>query len=98
MSDSFHAGFTNINLINFGIDSKFRNNGLMTYALQLTLDYMTSLEYGYACALVRDSNLSSKRVLEKCGFIKVSDNEIGSLHAKRLIWNEYDFNKSFKLD
>jgi RimJ/RimL family protein N-acetyltransferase len=74
--------------LSFAIKSEYRNKGFMTIALELTLEAMFADTYNLVPALVLPGNFRSARVLEKCGFDKVSQSSSGDLFVKRLLMDE----------
>lgn len=56
--------------IGYSISSKFWSRGYMTNALDLAVKYIFSLGINRVEAMVIERNISSKKVLEKCGFQK----------------------------
>jgi [ribosomal protein S5]-alanine N-acetyltransferase len=72
--------------LGFAINRDYQNQGIMTEVIYRILDYLFSkdIEYVYACCF--QTNMSSKRLIEKCGFTFEQE---GSFYSKSL-------NKSFK--
>jgi RimJ/RimL family protein N-acetyltransferase len=83
--------------LSYAIKSSFRCKGLMTTALNMTLDAMRQDGYNVLAAIVKRNNIPSIRVLEKCGFVMVRDSHISFLYMKRITMNENEFNKVFGL-
>jgi RimJ/RimL family protein N-acetyltransferase len=73
--DFAYTGY--FNLLNFGIISEFKNRGLMTTAMKMSIERFKELGYNLLPAFVKHDNLARMRVLEKCGFNYL--NEPGSL-------------------
>jgi RimJ/RimL family protein N-acetyltransferase len=108
-SDHLLIGFISINLasdieyansgfktlLNFGIIEPFRNQGLMTKALQLRFEWFLERGYNFVPAFIKGENVSSERVLKKVGFIKVVDEIYGSTYLKRMKMSIAEFNANF---
>lgn len=58
--------------LSFAISEKFYGKGIMTNALEMTLERLQTLGYNNIPAIVKESNKASERVLQKCGFSLVS--------------------------
>ena len=84
-------------LINFGISKRFEGKGVMTVALNMTMERLYELEFNISTAFVKPANLASSRVLEKCGFVLVAENPFGKSYAKALKIDMNLFNSSFNL-
>ena len=84
-------------LLNYGIIEKYRGQGIMTMALKLRLQRLEELQYNIVSAFIDSDNLESRKVLLKCGFVKVGENDLGESYAKRIYLNESTFNKAFSL-
>ena len=91
----FSGGFEDT--LNYAIKSNYRCKGLMTIALNMTLDAMLQDGYNLVAANVKKYNNPSIRVLEKSGFIKVKDYPISYLYARRIRMEENEFNEVFSL-
>jgi len=54
--------------LGFVLNRNYQNQGIMTEVIYRILDYLfsTDIEYVYACCF--QNNMSSKRLIEKCGF------------------------------
>jgi RimJ/RimL family protein N-acetyltransferase len=96
MMDSLLTGGFQQNL-SFGIESPFRGKGLMTIALQMTLDAMYQDGYNLVPAFVKPNNPASERVLEKCNFTKVQSTPMGSLFIRRICMPENQFKQALGL-
>lgn len=83
--------------LGYGVKSMYRRKGLMTTALNMTLDAMRQDGYNVVAAIVKKQNNPSVRVLEKCGFIMVRDSQISLLYVKRITMDENEFNRAFDL-
>lgn len=83
--------------LGYAIKSSFRQKGLMTIALNMTLDAMRQDGYNVLAAIVKHSNTASIRVLEKCGFVMVRDANISLMYVKRITMDEREFNRIFGL-
>jgi ribosomal-protein-alanine N-acetyltransferase len=72
--------------LGFVLNRNYQNQGIMTEVIYKILDYLFSkeIEYIYACCF--QNNKSSKRLIEKCGFIFAQE---GSFYSDSL-------NKTFK--
>ena len=84
-------------LLNYGIIQKYRGKGIMTMALKLRLQRLYELKYNIISAYIEADNLESRKVLLKCGFNKVSDNDLGESYVKRIYMDESTFRKEFNL-
>ena len=82
--------------LSYGIKSNYRNKGLMSIALKMTLDAMNEDGYNVVAAIVKNGNTPSSRVLEKSGFDLISENAISSFYVKRITMNEDEYNQVFK--
>ncbi len=91
----FAGGFQQT--LGYAIKSAYRGKGLMTIALNMTLDAMRRDGYNVMAAAVKKQNISSIRVLEKCGFIMVRDYQISLLYVKRITMDKDEFDKLFIL-
>ncbi len=96
MMDQLLTGGFNQNL-SFAIISQYRNKGIMTTALNMTLDAMYADTYNLVPALVKPENIESAKVLKKCGFDEVSKSPMGSLFVRRLTMDEFQYKKIFGL-
>jgi len=83
--------------LSYAIISNFRNKGLMTLALNMTLGAMKVDEYNLVATIVKPHNAPSIRVLEKCGFDLVTENVITSFFVKRITMNEIEYKQIFNL-
>ena len=83
--------------LSYAIKSAYRRKGLMTIALNMTLDAMEQDRYNVVAGIVKSHNSPSIRVLEKCGFVMVRDLNFSQLYVKRITMNENEFNKAFGL-
>jgi RimJ/RimL family protein N-acetyltransferase len=83
--------------LRYAIKSEYRRKGLMTIALNLTLDAMYQDGYNILAATVKKENIPSLKVLEKCGFVMVRDSGLSLLYVKRIKMDEYEFNQTFNL-
>ncbi len=83
--------------LSYAIKTKYRRKGLMTIALNMTLDAMRQDGYNVLAAIVKSQNSSSIKVLEKCGFTMVRDSHVSLLYVKRITMDEDEFNKVFGL-
>ncbi len=83
--------------LSYAIKSAFRRKGLMTIALNMTLDAMRQDGYNVVAAIVKHDNSPSIRVLEKCGFVMVRDAHISLMYVKRITMDEIEFNRVFGL-
>jgi RimJ/RimL family protein N-acetyltransferase len=83
--------------LSYAIKSAFRRKGLMTTALNMTLDAMRQDGYNVIAAIVRQNNIPSIRVLEKCGFIMIRDSHISFMYVKRISMGENEFKRVFGL-
>jgi RimJ/RimL family protein N-acetyltransferase len=83
--------------LSFAIKSAFRLKGLMTIALNMTLDAMKQDGYNVLPAIVKRNNPASIRVLEKCGFVMVRELPVSLLYIKRIKMAENEFNRVFGL-
>jgi len=61
------------NLLNFGIISEFKNRGIMTTSLKMSIERFRELGYNLLPSFVKHDNLASMRVLEKCGFYNLNE-------------------------
>ncbi len=83
-------------LLSFAVARKYRNMGVMTTALKMTIDAMIQYEFNFIGAIVKSGNVSSERVLSKCGFDKVQSTAINSTFIRRLCMSLPDYNKHFR--
>jgi RimJ/RimL family protein N-acetyltransferase len=83
--------------LSYAIKSAYRRKGLMTIALNMTLDAMIQDGYNVIAAIVKKGNSPSIRVLEKCGFVMVRDSPISLMYAKRITMDENEFKRVFGL-
>jgi RimJ/RimL family protein N-acetyltransferase len=83
--------------LSYAIKSAFRRKGLMTIALNMTLDAMKQDGYNVIAAIVKQNNSPSIRVLEKCGFVMVRDSQISFMYVKRITMDENEFKRVFGL-
>lgn len=91
--DFSNTGFKT--LLNYGIIEKFRNKGLMSYALKMRLQKYLELEYSFIPAYIKGDNPASENVLKKCGFIRIIDDNFGSTFVKKLYMDDEEFNEEF---
>lgn len=79
-------GRKNTKELAFVLNNSYHKQGIMTEVIYSVLDYLFSneIEYVYACCF--QNNQSSKRLIEKCGFILEQE---GTFYSKSL-------NKTFK--
>lgn len=96
LMDSMLTGGFQQNL-SYAIKSSFRGKGLMTIALNMTLEAMREDGYNFVPALVKTNNIASEKVLRKCSFDKVRETSVGSTYVRRLTMNEYEYKKIFGL-
>jgi RimJ/RimL family protein N-acetyltransferase len=96
IGDAIQVGAINLNLLNFAIDPRYKNNGIMTNSLLMTLNYMRERSYGYCAAFTRYNNTPSRKVLQKAGFIESKEGNSGSLFVKNISWNADEFKAAFK--
>jgi len=91
----FSGGFKQT--LSYAIKSSYTGKGLMTIALEMILDAMAQDGYNYVAARVKLHNLRSEKVLQKCGFDKISkgENRNGFTYVKRLAMNENEYNQMF---
>ena len=83
--------------LSYAIKSTYRRKGLMTIALNMTLDAMEQDGYNVVAGIVKSHNIPSVRVLEKCGFLMVRDLSFTQFYVKRITMNEIEFNRVFDL-
>ena len=83
--------------LSYAIKSNFRKKGLMTTALNMTLEAMTEDRYNIVASIVKPHNKASIRVLEKCGFDLISQNVITSFYVKRITMNEFEYKQIFNV-
>ena len=69
--------------LNYAVSSKYRNRGILTHALNMTIERMKSEGYNFAAAYVKHNNIPSIRVLEKCDFQKDKENPFGITYIKQ---------------
>lgn len=67
--------------LGFVLNRNYQNQGIMTEVIYQVLDYLFSkeIEYVYACCF--KNNKSSKRLIEKCGFVFEQE---GSFYSESL--------------
>ncbi len=94
--DSLLTGGFHQNL-SYAIKQQYRRKGLMTRALNLTLNAMIENGYNLVPALVKPNNIPSEKVLLKCGFDKVNSTPMGNTYVKRLCMDEYRYRITFGL-
>ncbi|GMR66433.1 MULTISPECIES: GNAT family N-acetyltransferase [Bacillus] len=76
--------------IMYAISSEYQNNGYATKATKGLIDYLfekTNVDVLNAIALI--NNIASNKVIEKCGFIYLSEQEI-----ENQLYNHYQLSKS----
>jgi RimJ/RimL family protein N-acetyltransferase len=93
-SDFRNSGFQT--LLNYGMIEKYRNKGLMTHALNLRLSRYMELEFNIIPAYVKGNNPASEKILRKCGFIRVDENDFFSTYVKQLCVDDYTFKNAFQ--
>ncbi len=54
--------------LSFGIGKKYYGKGIMTNALEMTIERLYDLGYNNIPAIVKETNKASEKVLQKCGF------------------------------
>lgn len=94
-TDNLYSGFKV--LMNYAIRKKFENKGIMTAALEMTLQRMYELNYNIASAFIKPGNNASERVLIKCGFDLVKDTPMGKSYVKALKIDLNKYNSEFGL-
>ena len=62
--DQIASGFQM--LLNFGIAEKFEGKGIMTMALEMTLEKLYERKLNIVSAFVKQNNIASEKVLAKC--------------------------------
>lgn len=89
LTDRTRTGFRM--LMNFGIGKKYEGKGLMTMAMEMTLERLYQLGLNIVSAYVKSNNIGSERVLEKCGFDLIRNNGLGKTYVKalKIDMNEY---------
>jgi RimJ/RimL family protein N-acetyltransferase len=93
-TDYLRSGFKL--LLNYGIMEKYSGKGLMTNALNTRFKKYIQSEISFIPAYIKGFNPSSERVLAKCGFIKIDDNNLGSTYVKRLCLDMPTFQANFR--
>lgn len=83
-------------LLSFAVAKKYRNMGVMTTALKMTVDAMTQYEFNFIGAIVKNGNDASERVLTKCGFDKVQSTPNNTIFTRRLCMSISDYSRHFK--
>jgi RimJ/RimL family protein N-acetyltransferase len=93
MEEFKYSGFQT--LLNFGIIEQFRNIGLMTNALNFRVERFEELGYNIIPAFIKGANPISEKVLKKCGFLKILENNMGSIYVRRITLSKKQFNLDF---
>lgn len=83
--------------LSYAIKSNYRRKGLMTIALNMTIDAMKQDGYNLVAAIVHQSNEPSIRVLQKCDFEFIRNTHFSSLYVKRISMSKKEFNSIFDL-
>lgn len=85
-------------LLSFAIAQKYRNHGIMTAALKMTIQAMKQYEFNFIASIVKSGNVASERLLIKCGFDKVRTTPINSVFTKRLSMSADNYHRYFLHD
>ncbi|MBC6365263.1 GNAT family N-acetyltransferase [Algoriphagus sp. AK58] len=83
-------------LLTYGIIERFRNKGLMTNALNFRIERFEELGFNIIPAYIKGNNPASEKVLIKCGFIKILENDFGCTYVKRITMPKVQFDINFK--
>lgn len=83
-------------LLTYGIIEKYRNIGLMTNALNFRIERFEELGFNIIPAYLKGKNPASEKVLRKCGFIKILENDFGCTYVKRITMSKAQFDTNFK--
>ncbi|MCF8449087.1 MAG: GNAT family N-acetyltransferase [Taibaiella sp.] len=94
--DLFRNGGINHNLA-FAIAGQYRNQGIMTMALNMTIEALIGYKFNFISALVKSDNTGSEKVLIKCGFDKAHSIDDTSTFVRRLCMPATVYNSTFLL-
>lgn len=83
-------------LLNYGIVEAYRGKGLMTHALNMRLNKHEEVGINIVPAYISGDNIASERVLQKCGFMRISNNKLGSTYVKNICVDKAVFDENFQ--
>ncbi len=94
--DLIRNGGINHNLA-FAVAEQYRNQGIMTMALNMTIEALIRYKFNFISALVSGDNISSEKVLIKCRFDKAHSIDGTSTFVRRLCMPAAIYNSTFSL-
>lgn len=95
-TDQLYSGFKM--LINFGITEEYEGKGIMTMALEMTLEKLYEMKFSIVSAFVKPSNIASEKVLIKCGFDLLNSDLRGKTFVKALMIDKDEYKNSFGIN